>query len=745
MREVSKLKCEKSLAEFIKAAWHIIEPGQKYVHGWHIDFICYHLEAVTNGVKFEDDSYYNRLLVNVPPGPGWVENMVVTDRGRIRLGDIKPGDRVLTHAGRFMPVSACYSKGMLETLRVETRSGREMYLTPDHNVLTPDGWIEAGELKIGSVLGVVTPTSGISEDRIGPEEARLLGYLIGDGSVTQATAMFTNNDEDTAEDFVVCAKAMGFGVSHGKKGAIRLLGGAKVHAWLDRHNIRGCNSYQKFIPEAVLCSSNEIIRNFIGAYWSCDGMMEVRATQARGSSYRSSATTVSERLAGDIMHALTRIGIRSVLRKKARTLETKAQPGGVYRSFNIEVYSEADTARFIDMPGLSKRKNALAKMCSARRFDTTLMEDPVVSIEPSGMRECMCISVDGDHSLTWSDIAVHNTMKSLIIGVFWPAWEWGPRNMPHMRYVCASHSQDLAIRDSLRMRRLVTSEWYQGFWGDRVEMTKDQNAKGKFENMATGSRQACAFEGITGYRGDRVIIDDPHSVEDANSDAKRASTTRLFKEAVLSRLNNPDQSAIIVIMQRLHEADLSGVITNEIGGYDHIMLPMRFEVERACTTMLGMADPRTEEGDLLFPERFPLYVVDRDEQGMGPYATAGQNQQKPEPRGGGIIKDYWWKPWTLAEYPKMEYVVASLDSAYTEKSENDPSAISVWGVYHGGAPEGYLNTRMVDRYGRPIDANRSFERPGLGSSPKAMMMYAWQGRLELHDLVEKTVEICRMM
>ncbi|MBV5336142.1 terminase, partial [bacterium] len=137
-------------------------------------------------------------------------------------------------------------------------------------------------------------------------------------------------------------------------------------------------------------------------------------------------------------------------------------------------------------------------------------------------------------------------MKSLLIGVFWPAWEWGPRSMPHMRYVCASHSQDLAIRDSLRMRRLVKSEWYQGLWGDRVKLTSDQDAKAKFETTATGFRQACAFEGITGYRGDRVIIDDPHSVDDANSDAKRETATNLFKEAVASRLNNPDKSAIVV-------------------------------------------------------------------------------------------------------------------------------------------------------------------------------------------------------
>jgi predicted phage terminase large subunit-like protein len=743
LRAIEKRRCELSLAEFVRAAWHVIEPGQPYVHGWHIEFICEHLEAITDGVQFDDETYYNRLLVNVPPGPGWVENLVMTDRGRVRLGDIKPGDSVLTHTGAFRNVSACYSKGELDTLVVRTRSGREMVLTPDHNVLTPDGWVEAGNLSVGSVLAVVTPKKGIETDEIGPAEARLLGYLIGDGSITQATVSFTNHDPDTVEDFEACCLAMGFSSKRASRGVIRVHGGKAVHDWLSSHGLNRCSSYDKFIPDAVLRSSNEIIRNFIGAYWSCDGMIDVRATRSRGSRYRASATTVSKRLAEDTLHALTRIGIHAVLRAKERPLETAAQPGGIYRSYNIEVYSEADTARFIDMPGLCARKNDLAKLCSERRFDATLMEDSVVSIESGGMRECMCISVDGDHSLTWSDIAVHNTMKSLLIGVFWPAWEWGPRNMPHMRYVCASHSQDLAIRDSLRMRRLVQSEWYQAFWGDRVILTSDQNAKAKFETTATGFRQACAFEGITGYRGDRVIIDDPHSVDDANSDAKRTAVTQLFKEAVTSRLNNPDRSAIVVVMQRLHEEDVSGVILNSDMGYDHIMLPMRFDPLRACSTMLGIADPRTDEGELLFDARFPLNVVERDEAAMGPYAAAGQFQQQPEPRGGGIIKDHWWQLWDRPEYPGIEYVVASLDSAYTEKTENDPSALTVWGVFSGS--EDASTTRSVDRYGRTLDRGVSYQSSELGAVPKVMLMYAWTGKLALHDLVEKVEGICRRM
>jgi len=208
--------------------------------------------------------------------------------------------------------------------------------------------------------------------------------------------------------------------------------------------------------------------------------------------------------------------------------------------------------------------------------------------------------------------------------------------------------------------------------------------------------------------------------------------TQLFKEAVTSRLNNPDRSAIVVVMQPLHEEDVSGVILSNAMGYDHIMLPMRYDPTRASATMLGYADPREEEGELLFPDRFPEDVVDRDEAAMGPYATAGQFQQQPEPRGGGIIKDHWWQLWDRKEYPGIEYVIASLDTAYTTKAENDFSALTVWGVFSGS--DEVQATRSVDRYGRTIELRTSYQSESLGPVPKLMLMYAWQAKLELHRL-----------
>lgn len=232
------------------------------------------------------------------------------------------------------------------------------------------------------------------------------------------------------------------------------------------------------------------------------------------------------------------------------------------------------------------------------------------------------------------------TMKSMMVGVMWPAWEWGPMGRPSNRIIGASHEAKLATRDNLHMRRLVASPWYQALWP--TILTTDQNEKTFFQNIAMGWRQSCAVTSMTGRRGDRVIWDDPHSVEDAYSPVALETATRVFRETLPTRLNNPDSSAIIIVMQRLAEDDVSGEIIRGDFGYDHLMLPMEYEPGRACKTSIGFTDPRKEEGELLFPARFSREVVERDKKIMGAHAVAGQFQQRPNPLGGGLLKGAWF-------------------------------------------------------------------------------------------------------
>ncbi|MNZ12914.1 Terminase-like family protein [compost metagenome] len=265
------------------------------------------------------------------------------------------------------------------------------------------------------------------------------------------------------------------------------------------------------------------------------------------------------------------------------------------------------------------------------------------------------------------------TMKSTLTSVFWPAWEWGPAGMPHIRMIGASHEESLAIRDTRKMRQLITSDWYQARWP--IKMAPDQSEKKFFENEARGFRQACAVRSLTGRRGHRIIWDDPLSASAANSQAERDEARLVFKETLPTRLVEPTTSAIVVVMQRLHEQDVIGEILSGDYGYDHLCLPMEFEVDRRCTTSIGWSDPRQEEGELLFPGRFPRDVVDRDKKAMGEYAVAGQFQQRPAPRTGGYFA--WEKLEIVRAAPRLVQVVRYWDKAGTKDGGKRTAGVKI--------------------------------------------------------------------
>lgn len=309
-------------------------------------------------------------------------------------------------------------------------------------------------------------------------------------------------------------------------------------------------------------------------------------------------------------------------------------------------------------------------------------------------------------------------MKSLVGDVFWPAWEW--TMFPHLRYVAFSYAATLTYRDNGRFRDLLISPWYQQIFGHVFELRK--KGEERVTNNKMGFKFASSVEGVgTGERGDRVILDDPHNVKEAESDLVRKETVRWVREGMSNRLNDMEKSAIAVIMQRVHEDDVSGALI-ELGEYEHLMIPMEWDGRRYHTS-IGWTDPRDDDGELAWPERFSRRVVENFKSVLGPYGYAGQYQQAPTPRGGGIFKRDWWQLWgnpddpqdpEFKKFPACEYIIASLDTAYTEKQENDYSALTVWGVWK--------------------------DRNGL---PRAILMSAWRDRLALHDLVERVAASCR--
>ena len=333
--------------------------------------------------------------------------------------------------------------------------------------------------------------------------------------------------------------------------------------------------------------------------------------------------------------------------------------------------------------------------------------------------------------------------KSLLTDVFFPAWLWGPRNRPHMRFLCAAYSEHLTVRDNMRCRSIIISDRYQRLWSSRFKVSTDQFTKIKFANDKTGWKLATSVGGIgTGERADIVIVDDPNNPMEMESEPVRNTTKMWFTEVLPDRLNNQETSAIIVIQQRTHDDDVSGIAISREMGYEHLMIPMEHDSSRHCITSIGWEDPRVDDGELAWPERFPQYVVKELERDKGPYAYASQYQQSPAPRGGGILKEAYWQLWDKQDsngkeyFPPFQFVLASLDTAYTEKQENDASALTIWGVFR----ERPVIDVGPEALWQPRDTP-TIVRNNLGN-PKIMLIYAWQGRYEFHELIQKVIETC---
>jgi predicted phage terminase large subunit-like protein len=289
-------------------------------------------------------------------------------------------------------------------------------------------------------------------------------------------------------------------------------------------------------------------------------------------------------------------------------------------------------------------------------------------------------------------------MKSISVAVALPAWTWTIQ--PQKRFLFASYASSLSIRDSVKCRRLIDSPWYQQHFGQTFQLTGDQNQKQRFENSQTGYRIATSVDGaLTGEGGDIIVIDDPHNVREAESSAVREGVLEWWDQAMQSRLNDPKTGAFIIIMQRVHEKDLTGhILANELGQeWDHLCLPARYEIGHPTPTVssLGFNDPRTEEGELLWPERIDEPTLQNLERSLGSYASAGQLQQRPMPKGGGILRAEWWVPWDKPDLPEIEYVIQSWDTAFSTKEKTSYSARTTWGVFKS---RGQTNAIVLDMW-----------------------------------------------
>lgn len=264
--------------------------------------------------------------------------------------------------------------------------------------------------------------------------------------------------------------------------------------------------------------------------------------------------------------------------------------------------------------------------------------------------------------------------KTLLVSVFWPAWEWIRR--PETRWIFASYAQSLSNTASQRCRRVIQSCWYQRQWGHIYQLTDDQNEKVRFENTKTGYRVATSVEGTgTGEGGDRIVCDDPHKVGEIESKAVRETALTWWDEEMSTRGNNQKTYSKVIIMQRCHEDDLSGHVLEQ-GGYEHLCLPMEFE-GRKIISSIGWRDPRKKNGEFLWSQQFSTDEATELKRRLGSRAYAGQFQQRPSPAEGEVVKRAWWKYYQNPP-ANIDWLMISWDFTFKDSRNSDFVVGQVW-------------------------------------------------------------------
>lgn len=273
------------------------------------------------------------------------------------------------------------------------------------------------------------------------------------------------------------------------------------------------------------------------------------------------------------------------------------------------------------------------------------------------------------------------SMKSTIVSVCAPAWMWAKD--PYWSGIFASGNQSVGMRDSIKCRDIIQSNWYQLVFSPDWTLSKDQNEKGLYKNTKTGFRQTLtAGGGVTGARAHHTFVDDPNDAQQIYSDAHRIKVNELwFDSAFSNRLKNMEEGGICLIQQRLHDEDLTGhILSKAAKDWEHLVIrsESRFGIPQPQTS-LNWIDPRTKEGEIFFEKRYSKEMLEKEFRTKGANNYNGQYLQITAPASGNIIQKEWLQVDTFTIQSDWE-VYLSIDCTFKDTKSSDYVSIGVWGV-----------------------------------------------------------------
>lgn len=567
--DIDQELAERNLSDFIKQSWHIIEPDSVYEHNWHVDAICEHLKAV-------DDLQIRNLLINMPPRLLKLcsnDTPVLTPEGWKNHGDLKVGDEVFRPNGDHAKIIRLSPKN-LATVEVEFTNGEKIKCNEDHMWTLYDRRTKKWEtIETRNLIG---PKLKVSSGKV---KERYVFQL-----PEQKCLKFEEKNLPIHPYF------LGVWIGDGTKSKPCITSHVK-----DKEHINKIVEECGYDISTICNTVNDEVKVYY--FSNQDILSKIRNLNLYKNKHIPNSYKFSSReqrlqlLAGIIdsdgsfIESENRYkiypgcdknlaeDIRQLLNSLgiiAEVYNVKPPQKSKWNSQKVQYCVCFSTD--MDIPVALPRKRNLHGSVTKRRIcvkSIRYLKKP---------EEGNCITIDKPDGLYLVGKTCIPTHNSSIVSVMWPAWAWIKK--AHKRWLYSSYAQSLSTRDSLKCRRIIQSEWYQQRWADKYQITTDQNQKTEFHNSQQGYRIATSVGGSgTGKGGDIICVDDPHKALDIYSQTKTKRTLEWWDKEMSTRGNNPKTVCKVIVMQRLGENDLSEHVLEQ-GGYEHLNLPMEFEKRR---------------------------------------------------------------------------------------------------------------------------------------------------------------------
>lgn len=306
------------------------------------------------------------------------------------------------------------------------------------------------------------------------------------------------------------------------------------------------------------------------------------------------------------------------------------------------------------------------------------------------------------------------TMKTLLIMVIWQTWVW--IREPQAQFLMVSNGDGLVKKSAGESLNVLFSEFYKKRWGKVFQLNGRQKEKKFFVNSRHGYRASTTTKAtVIGRGGTFVVADDFNTPYESESEEQYI--LNFWKGILSNRINDPKTSCWLAMQQRTGTNDLTSHLLKE-QGWTHFFVPMEYDKNRPCKTIILPStapsiwqDPRTKDGELMWPARFDEKYIKAMKAAVGSHIYSGQYQQSPRDEEGGLILRPWWKVWKETYRPKLSYIIQSWDTALTEKEDSDFSACTTWGVFD------------------------------KDSIPNLILLSAWQGRVRGPELLRRAIRL----